>query len=63
MSGVMVEPGAEQKLQELARHQQIKRLYADILVDMMVCEIERWDKLEYLKQLQEMINGLVENEV
>ena len=39
----------------LARHQTIYNLYRDILIDMMVCEIEGWDKLEYLNQLKSVI--------
>ena len=60
MREVVLELGAERKLQELARHQMIQRLYTDILTDMQICEIEGWDKLEYLRQLQEVINGFFE---
>ena len=42
-------------LNTLARHQTIYNLYRDILIDMMVCEIEGWDKLEYLNQLKSVI--------
>ena len=42
-------------LNTLARHQTIYNLYRDILIDMMVCEIEGWDKLEYLNQLKFVI--------
>lgn len=45
------------RFQELARHQMILRLEADILADMKVCEIEGWDKTEYIRQLQSLING------
>ena len=37
---------------ELARKKFEMRLLADIRVDLMVCEIEEWDKMEYLKELQ-----------
>lgn len=60
MRGVKVEAGSERKLQELARHEMILRLYKDILMDMEICEVEGWDRLEYLKQLQEVINGFFE---
>ena len=50
--------GSPRALQELARHQMIKKLYADILADMQVCEIEGWDKLEYIHQLQDVLNSL-----
>lgn len=43
-------------LNTLARHKMIERLYRDILVDMTVCEIEGWDKMEYIRELQEVIN-------
>ena len=42
-------------LNALARHQTIYNLYRDILIDMMICEIEGWDKLEYLNQLKSVI--------
>lgn len=59
MSGIkLIGDEAPRKLQELARHQIITRLYADILVDMQVCEIEGWDKMEFIRQLQTAINSL-----
>lgn len=58
--GVSLESGAEYKLQELARHQTIKRLYADILMDMGVCEIEGWDKMEFIRQLKATIDHFVD---
>lgn len=42
-------------LNNLARHQTIYNLYRDILIDMVVCEIEGWDKLAYLKSLKDVI--------
>ena len=45
-------------LNDLARHQKIAELYADILADMKVCEIEGWDKLEYIHLLQDLLNSL-----
>ena len=49
-------PDTPCKLQELARHEAITRLYADILADMAVCDIEGWDKMEFILQLQECLN-------
>ena len=43
-------------LNTLVRHRMIERLYRDILIDMTVCEIEGWDKMEYINDLQEVIN-------
>ena len=45
-------------LNDLARHQKIAGLYEDILVDMQICEIEGWDKLEYIHLLQNLLNSL-----
>lgn len=42
----------------LAREQMKRRLLADILADMQVCELEGWDKLEYLQELREMLDSL-----
>jgi hypothetical protein len=43
---------------ELARKKFEQKLLADIRVDLMVCEIEGWNKLEYLEELKSLINGL-----
>ena len=45
-------------LNRLAREQMKRRLLADILADMQVCELEGWDKLEYLNELMEMLDSL-----
>lgn len=52
----MEEANIKKALNTLARHKMIERLYRDILVDMTVCEIEGWDKMEYIRELQEVIN-------
>lgn len=44
-------------LQKLARHQMITLLYRDILQDMAVCYIEGWDKTEYIRELQDLLNS------
>ena len=28
------------------------------MFDLMVCEIEKWDKKEYINELKKMINGI-----
>lgn len=59
MSGIeLIGDEAPRKLQELARHQIIAKLYNDILADMQVCEIEGWDKMEFIRLLQTAINSL-----
>lgn len=49
-------------LNVLARHKTIYNLYRDILIDMTVCEIEGWDKLEYLKLLKDVIEHFEKKE-
>ena len=56
MSGIqLIGDESPRKMQELARHQIIVKLYNDILIDMMICEIEGWDKMEFLNQLRESL--------
>jgi len=43
---------------KLARKQFEEKLLKDIRFDLMVCEIEGWDKLEYIKELKTLIDGL-----
>ena len=42
---------------EFARHSMIHRLLADIMADMQVCDIEGYDKKEYINQIREIINS------
>ena len=44
--------------QKLARLNMITRLEADILVDMQICGIEGWDRMEYINMLKGLINSL-----
>ena len=50
-------PEARKALNDLSRHQMIMRLEADILMDMDICEIEGWDRMEYVNMLRELLNG------
>ena len=45
------------QLQRKARLEMVVKLENDILMDMMVCKVEGWDKTEYIRQLQELLNG------
>lgn len=45
------------QLQRKARLEMIVKLENDILMDMNVCMGEGWDKTEYIRQLQELLNG------
>ena len=53
----MEEVNINKTLNTLARHRMIERLYRDILIDMTVCEIEDWDKMEYINELSDLINS------
>jgi hypothetical protein len=41
---------------QLARLKFTKHLLNEILFDLSVCEIEKWDKKEYIKELQIILN-------
>lgn len=49
-------PEARKALNDLARHQLILKLYADIATDMQVCELEGWDKMEFINMLYDILN-------
>jgi len=42
---------------ELARKKFEQRLLNDIMVDLAICEIEGWDKREYILELQNLLNA------
>ena len=58
MSGVVLDGDSRtpKALNDLARHKMITRIEADILADMQVCQIEGWDKTEYIRMLYELVN-------
>lgn len=45
------------KVNILARNKMKIKLLNDIRVDLMVCEIEGWDKKEYIKEIRKLINS------
>ena len=49
-------------LQELARHQMIRRLLSDIATDMNVCKLEHWDIYEFPRMLKKEIDRYVRKE-
>lgn len=59
--GVTLDPAAPETrkaLNRLAREQIKLRLLADISLDLVICELEGWDKTEYLNELKSMIDDL-----
>ena len=53
-----VDPATARTVNELARQRFKQRLLGDILVDLMICEIEGWCKLEYIRDLRKLINSI-----
>ena len=43
---------------DLARLKFKEQLLKEIMFDLMVCEIENWDKKEYIKELKKMLNSI-----
>lgn len=58
MSVVLVPDTQESRkaLQETARHQFILKMYQEIMFDMKVCELEGWDKMEFIDMLFNILN-------
>lgn len=51
-------PEERYALQRLAREATKAHLLADLKADMVVCQIEGWNHLEYLNELLELISSL-----
>ena len=60
MNGGLIIPNKDtaRALNELARHKAIVRILNDIRIDMEICEIEGWDKNEYLNLIRELLNSI-----
>ena len=60
MSGGVIIPDKEtaKALNDLARHKAIVRILNDIRMDMEICEIEGWDKNEYLNLIRQLLNSI-----
>lgn len=51
-------PATRRTFNSLAREKLKLRLLADIRMDLMVCELEGWSKLEYLDELLALVQEL-----
>ena len=60
MNGGVIIPDEDtaRALNDLARHEAIVRLLNDIRMDMEICEIEGWDKNEYLNLIRQLLNSI-----
>ena len=61
MNGGLIIPNKDtaRALNDLARHTAIFRLLADIRIDLEICELEGWDKSEYINKLKELLDSIV----
>ena len=48
---------------DLARAKFKEKLLLDIVVDLTICEIEGWSKVDYLNELKDLINNLGKGEL
>ena len=62
MNGGLIIPDKKtaKALNDLARHTAIVRILNDIRIDMEICEIEGWDKREYLNLIRQLLNSMGE---
>lgn len=51
-------PFPAKSVNTLARKKFEEQLLKEIYFDLMVCEIEGWDKKEYIKELQKLLNSI-----
>lgn len=60
MNGGLIIPNKDtaRALNDLARHTAIVRILNDIRMNMEICEIEGWDKNEYLNQIRQLLNSI-----
>ena len=60
MTGGLIIPDKKtaKALNDLARHTAILRILEDVRMDLEICEIEGWDKTEYIKQLKNLLDSI-----
>ena len=46
------------KANDLARLKFKEQLLKEIMFDLMVCEVEGWDKKEYINEIKKLLNGI-----
>jgi hypothetical protein len=56
---VFYDKDCAKKFNRLAREKMKQNILSDILIDLTVCEIEGFDKKEYIKEIQILINSIV----
>jgi hypothetical protein len=46
------------KVNDLARLKFKEQILKEIMFDLMVCEVEGWDKKEYMNEIKKLLNGI-----
>ena len=46
------------RLNTLARECMKEKLLEDIMRDLMICDLENWDKKEYIQEIRNLINSI-----
>lgn len=54
----VIDAGYVRTVNELARQRFKLRLLADIRCDLMICEIEGWAKMDYIRELRKLLNEM-----
>ena len=52
------DPYPARTVNELARQRFKAQLLSDILIDLMICEIEGWEKMQYIKEIRKLVNEI-----
>ena len=52
-------PETRKALNDLARHQLIVRILQEREFDLMICEIEGWDKRKFIRQIQSAVDKII----
>lgn len=61
MAGINLTPDTPEMrclLNRAAREQLKQRLLADVLMDMRICELEGWDRVEFIDELIKLLTAL-----
>lgn len=59
MRKIYLEKKDAKTFNRLAREQMKHKILADVLFDLQVCEIEKWDKMEYLFELEKLFAEII----
>lgn len=58
-----VDEKTRRRLNQLAREELKQKLLQDILFDIQVCKIENWEYKEYLYELRELIESIINENI